>query len=194
MTPWTAAHQLLYPEDFPGKNTAVGSHFLLQGIFLTQGSNPGLLQCRWILYCLSQQGSPAMTYAANMLTDPTLNLWSLTSRGPGSYQAVSMYFLCSFTTFSLEPFKPTTLSPTTPETHDLFYYFIKISNSMTSPTTTFVHILYLCPLALSSLLTLQTMVSHLNAQGKCNSPPISINQVLLGYILISPAIYCQRLL
>ena len=65
---------------------------------------------------------------------------------------------------------------------------------MTSPTTTFVHILYLCPLALSSLLTLQTMVSHLNAQGKCNSPPISINQVLLGYILISPAIYCQRLL
>ena len=28
------------PWDFPGKNTAVGSHFLLQGIFLTQGSNP----------------------------------------------------------------------------------------------------------------------------------------------------------
>ena len=32
--------------DFPGKSTGVGCHFLLQGIFLTQGSNPGLLHCR----------------------------------------------------------------------------------------------------------------------------------------------------
>ena len=31
------------PWDFPGKNTGVGSHFLLQGIFPAQGSNPGLL-------------------------------------------------------------------------------------------------------------------------------------------------------
>ena len=38
------------------KNTAVGSCSLLQGIFPTQGSNPGLLHCRRILYCLSQQG------------------------------------------------------------------------------------------------------------------------------------------
>ena len=36
-----------------GQNTEVGSHSLLQGIFLTQGSNPGLPQCRWILYQLS---------------------------------------------------------------------------------------------------------------------------------------------
>ena len=35
--------RLLYPWDFPGKNTGVGCHFLLQEIFLTQGSNPGLL-------------------------------------------------------------------------------------------------------------------------------------------------------
>ena len=46
------------PWDFPGKNTGVSSHFLLQGIFLTQGLNPCLLHCRWILYHLSQQGSP----------------------------------------------------------------------------------------------------------------------------------------
>ena len=32
-------------------------HFLLQGIFPTQGSNPGLLHCRQTLYCLSHQGS-----------------------------------------------------------------------------------------------------------------------------------------
>ena len=43
---------------FPGKNTGVSGHALLQGIFPTQGSNPGLLHCRWILYCLSYQGSP----------------------------------------------------------------------------------------------------------------------------------------
>ena len=35
--------RLLYPWDFPGKNTEMGCHFLLQGIFLTQGSNPRLL-------------------------------------------------------------------------------------------------------------------------------------------------------
>ena len=40
--------------DSPDKNTRVGCHALLQGIFLTQGSNPGLLHCRWILCHLSQ--------------------------------------------------------------------------------------------------------------------------------------------
>ena len=42
----------------PGKNTGVGCHALLQGIFPTQRPNPGLLHCRWILYHLSHQGSP----------------------------------------------------------------------------------------------------------------------------------------
>ena len=50
--------RLLCPWDFPDKNTGVGCHALLQGIFPTQGSNPGLLHCRQILYCLSHQGSP----------------------------------------------------------------------------------------------------------------------------------------
>ena len=40
-----------------GKNTGVGCHYLLQGIFPTQGSNPGLLPCRKILYHQSHQGS-----------------------------------------------------------------------------------------------------------------------------------------
>ena len=35
--------RLLHPQDSPGKNTGVGCHFLLQGIFPTPGSNPGLL-------------------------------------------------------------------------------------------------------------------------------------------------------
>ena len=44
--------------DFPGKNTGVGCHALLQGIFPTQGSNPGLQHCGQTLYHLSHQGSP----------------------------------------------------------------------------------------------------------------------------------------
>ena len=43
--------------DDPGQNTGVGSLFLLQGIFLTQGSNPGLPHHKQILYQLSHQGS-----------------------------------------------------------------------------------------------------------------------------------------
>ena len=43
--------------DSPGKNTGVGSLSLLQGIFLTQELNRGLLHCRWILYRLSHQGN-----------------------------------------------------------------------------------------------------------------------------------------
>ena len=46
--------------DSPGKNIAGGCHALLQGIFPTQGSNPGLPHCRWILYHLSHQGSPGI--------------------------------------------------------------------------------------------------------------------------------------
>ena len=46
------------PGDSPGRNTGVGCHALLQGIFPILGSNPGLWHCRQILYHLSHQGSP----------------------------------------------------------------------------------------------------------------------------------------
>ena len=49
--------RLLCPWNSSGKNTGVVSHSLLQGIFLTQGSNPVLLHCRQILYLLSHQGN-----------------------------------------------------------------------------------------------------------------------------------------
>ena len=44
--------------DSPDKNTGVGCHAHLQGIFLTQGLNLGLPHCRQILYCLSHQENP----------------------------------------------------------------------------------------------------------------------------------------
>ena len=49
----TFSWQEFLPWNSPSKNTGVGCHFLLQGISLTQGSNPCLLNCRQILYQLS---------------------------------------------------------------------------------------------------------------------------------------------
>ena len=51
-------HGLHSPWSSPGQNTGVGIRSLLQGIFPSQRSNPGLLPCRQILYQLSHQGSP----------------------------------------------------------------------------------------------------------------------------------------
>ena len=74
--------RLLCPWDSPGKNTRVGCHALLQGIFPTKGLNSGLLHCRWILYCLSHQGSPrilekvALSLLQGIFLTQELN-WSL---------------------------------------------------------------------------------------------------------------------
>ena len=58
--PGSSVHGILQARilEWKKKNTGVGCHSLLQGLFLTQGSNPGLLHCKQILYCLSHQGSP----------------------------------------------------------------------------------------------------------------------------------------
>ena len=54
---WPA--RLLCPWNSPGENTRVGCHFLLQGIYPSQGLKPSLLHYRQMLYCLSCQGSPS---------------------------------------------------------------------------------------------------------------------------------------
>jgi len=56
--------------DSPGKDTRVGFHALLQGIFQPQGSNPGLPHCRQIIYHLSHQGSPRILEWG--LSDPVI--------------------------------------------------------------------------------------------------------------------------
>ena len=53
--PWTVTTRLLYPWNSPGKNTGVGCHSHLQGIFPTKGLNQGLLHCRQIIYHLGYQ-------------------------------------------------------------------------------------------------------------------------------------------
>ena len=86
-TPWTSPPGSSVHGDSPGKNSGVGCHALLQGIFPTQGSNPGLLNCRWILYCLNQQrllisllkhqvvlSFPKVTQLASSITRITMTL------------------------------------------------------------------------------------------------------------------------
>ena len=52
------SHELYSPWNSPGQNTGVGGLFLLQGIFPTQGSNPGFPHCRRILYQLGYKVGP----------------------------------------------------------------------------------------------------------------------------------------
>ena len=54
--PWTVVRHAPLSMECSRLNTGVGCHFLLQGIFPTQGLNQGLLHCRQILYHLSHQG------------------------------------------------------------------------------------------------------------------------------------------
>ena len=61
----------------------MGCHFLLQGIFLTQGLKPGLLHCRQILYCLSHQGNPIVIIIEDKITKLQQRMGELGSdKGP----------------------------------------------------------------------------------------------------------------
>ena len=74
--PWpVTCTRLLRPWDSPGNNTGVGCHFLLQGIFLTQGSNPCLPHCRQMSYPLSHQGSPDGLFSkqSTLMNESTVN-------------------------------------------------------------------------------------------------------------------------
>ena len=75
-TPWTAVHQAVCPWNSPDKNTIVGCHFLLQGIFLTQGSNPCLLcLLHWQADSLPQShlGSPIQMNYRNSNDKPCVH-------------------------------------------------------------------------------------------------------------------------
>ena len=72
--------RLLCSWDFPGKNTGVVCHFLLQGIFLTQGSNPCLLLCQADSFALSHQGSPVPCLLLIKFRSITKKMWLLGRR------------------------------------------------------------------------------------------------------------------
>ena len=79
----------LCPRDSPGKNTGVGCHSFLQGISPTQGSNPDLLHCSWVLYHLNHQGRPVFLALGNQLQD-TRQVW-------GTRRGVAVFPLCLVT-------------------------------------------------------------------------------------------------
>ena len=92
LTPWTVACRLLCPWNSSGKSTGMGYHFLLQGIFPTQGSNLGLLHCRQILNHLSHQGSPSSeSWGAIQICPPLLFSEGCGTRSSWLWH---MYLLC----------------------------------------------------------------------------------------------------
>ena len=105
--------------DSPGKSTGVRCHALLQGIFPTQGSNPGLLHCRRILQHLSHQGSP---YWRQLLYDIVLVSPVQQSEPAVCIHVSPALFFISF------PFR----SSQSIELHSmfLFIYFIRSINSV----------------------------------------------------------------
>ena len=95
-------------ENSPGKNTGVGCHALLQGIFPAQGLNPGLPHCRWILYQLTHQGNPRIlewvaypfsrgsSWPRIKLGSPGLQADSLPSEIPGKLEGGIEYLQATY--------------------------------------------------------------------------------------------------
>ena len=99
-------HRLYSPWNSPGKNTGVGRHSLLQGIFPPQGSNIGPLYCRWVLYQLSHQGSPLLKKNKTKVHN-NLGFWLLFNDGRsvlavlGGYPTLCDHVHCSLPGTSL---------------------------------------------------------------------------------------------
>ena len=103
VAPWTVARPVPPSMDFSAKNTGAGIHFLLQEIFPTQGSNPGILHYRLIVYQLSYQGSPRIlervdslfsrgsSLPRNRTRSPALQADSLPAELPGRTQRQISY-------------------------------------------------------------------------------------------------------
>ena len=82
--------RLFRPWNFPGKNTGLGCHFLLQGIFLTQELNPGLPHCRQMLYRLSHLGSPKYPLLTKIQQGQKLKKKKKSTLGGAYYPQVCM--------------------------------------------------------------------------------------------------------
>ena len=92
---------LLCPWDSPGKNTGVGCHFLLYGIFLTQESNPGHLHCRQTILLIELWGKTLETQVQSlskedpleedMATNSNIFAWSIPwTEEPGGLKSIRL--------------------------------------------------------------------------------------------------------
>ena len=91
--------RLLGPWDSPGKNTEVGCHALLQGIFPTQGLNVGLLRCRRIVDRLSRQETPPGSMRPykkkeGKTSTAVRGVWMEKYQGKGSYGTAVAELTC----------------------------------------------------------------------------------------------------
>ena len=109
-------HRPYSPWNSPGQNTGVGSLSLLQGIFPTQGSNPGLPHCRWILYQLRHKGSPGIL---EWVADP-FSSWSSPPRNRTGVSCITSIF---FTNWAIG--KPQSLTQFSP--HSILLCFLKFA-------------------------------------------------------------------
>ena len=89
--PWLGNWDPTLAHNSPDKNTGVGCHAFLQGIFPTQGANPGLLHYRWILYYLSHQshGNSMFNFGRNCHTAFYHSCTILHSHRQGTWVPVS---------------------------------------------------------------------------------------------------------
>ena len=94
-SPCTVAHQAPLSMGFPGKNTGEGCHSLLQGIFPTQGWNPGVPHDRKTLHHLSHQGSSLWRTGHQQRVKPRAYLLDAAQLTPG-IGSLSGGFLSSF--------------------------------------------------------------------------------------------------
>ena len=89
-------HGLYSPWNSPGQNTRVGSLSIVQGIFPTQGSNPGLLHCRQILCQL--KGKPSW-FIGVCIYSPSWNKQKEIESDINAYILIFILFLCIFLTY-----------------------------------------------------------------------------------------------
>ena len=91
VTPWTGAYQVPPSMEFPGKSTGVGCHFLLQGIILTQGSNPVyLIAGRHFTIWATWQEEAVPTYSGGVAGAPGRSLGQRVFRNHASLWKISL--------------------------------------------------------------------------------------------------------
>ena len=100
-TLWTVAARLLCPWNSPGKNTVVGCHGLLQGTFLTWGSNSYLLLRRGILY---HWKSPSRKFISTCYVQLLSRVWLFATPWTAAHQA-SLSITISQSLFKLTSFE-----------------------------------------------------------------------------------------
>ena len=179
--------RLLCPWNSPGKNTRVGGHSLLQEVFPTQGSNPGLLHCRQILYHLTHQG----VTLKNLLI-PQLNWYRSLKDAYWQYQV-------SYSTYKSQKrhTRPTIISnisyiaPSTFFSSAFELSFVKCSHHLHKHAQTWIQEETSAELQHSKLVThLQEVEMTLRWQEKLCFEPIC-DQVRQAMLLVSSMLKCD---